>query len=101
VFHLDVAYVLEWLHTCFRCMLQVFQLFRTYVVMFSLNVAKIDLVLHILWWTPSAVAGPTSVRVGVEGVRAAGVGNRAGANRDGAGIGHEAARDTKQAWDTE
>jgi hypothetical protein len=68
--------------------------------MFPLNIAKVDLVLHILW-TPSAAAGPASVCVGVEGVRAAGAGNRAGANRDGAGVGHEAARDIKRAWDTE
>jgi hypothetical protein len=53
VFHLDViAYVLQWLHTCFswcfKRMLQVFQLFWTYVVRFQLDVAKVDLVFHIL-----------------------------------------------------
>jgi hypothetical protein len=37
--------------SCFRRMLQVFQLFRTYVAHVSLDVAKADLVLHMLQWT--------------------------------------------------
>jgi hypothetical protein len=43
--------------------------------MFSLNVVKVDLVLHMLQWDPSATvpvaaAGPVHIRVGVEGARA-------------------------------
>jgi hypothetical protein len=41
------------------------------------------------------------MRVGVEGARAVGVGNRANADRDEAGMGHGAARDTEQAQDME
>ena len=37
-------------------MLQVFQLFRAYVVVFHLNVVKVDLMLHILQWDPYTVA---------------------------------------------
>jgi hypothetical protein len=49
VFHLDGAYVLAThvFPSCFRRMLQVFQLFRAYVAI-PLDVAKVDLVLHIL-----------------------------------------------------
>ena len=52
VFHLDVAYVFQWLHACFpgvfRRMLQLFQLFWTYVEVFCLDVARVDMVLHML-----------------------------------------------------
>jgi hypothetical protein len=37
------------------------------------------------------------MRVGVEGTRAAGAGNRAGADRDRVGVGHGAARDPREA----
>jgi hypothetical protein len=53
VFYLNVAYVLQWLHTCFPGvfirMLQVFQLIQTYdASVLYLDVAKVDLVLHML-----------------------------------------------------
>jgi hypothetical protein len=54
IFHLDVlkvnigvAQVTIAIHVCFRCM---FYLIQMYVVMFHPNVAKVDLVLHILLW---------------------------------------------------
>jgi hypothetical protein len=63
--------------SCLRRMLQVFQLFRTYVANVSLRYCKVDLVLHIL--QPSvAAAGPACMRMGVEGAQAAGVGNCVG-----------------------
>jgi hypothetical protein len=60
VFHLDVAYVLQWLSG-------VLQVFQTYVAcvlaifgrmlqVFHLNVAKVDLMLHMLQRNPSAAA---------------------------------------------
>jgi hypothetical protein len=60
VFHLDVAHVLQCLHTCFPCVLDVcckrFKHFRRMLQMFPLDVAKNDLVLHMLQWTPSIAA---------------------------------------------
>ena len=60
VFHLDVAYVLQWLHTCFPRVSDVcckcFNCFERMLQMFPLDVAKINLVLHMLQWTPSAAA---------------------------------------------
>jgi hypothetical protein len=55
VFYLDVAYILQWLfpsvfrcfYKCFRRMLQVFQLFRTILQNFYLDVLKVDRVLHL------------------------------------------------------
>jgi hypothetical protein len=41
---------------CFRRMLQVFQLFRTYVASIYWDVVKVDLVLYILQWDPPTVA---------------------------------------------
>ena len=55
--------------------------------MFPLDVANVDLVLHMLWWDPSAAAGPACIRVGVEGARE---GYHASVDRD------EAARDTER-----
>jgi hypothetical protein len=57
-------------------------------------------VLHMLLWTPSAaalaaVAGPSCIRMGMEGARAAVTGKPCGADRDGA------VRDTERARDTE
>jgi len=102
VFHLNVAYVLQWLHTSFPRVSDVcckyFNYFRRVLQMFPLDVAKVDLVLHMLQWTPSAAAGPTYMCMGVERVQAAGMGNRASADQDVAlawarvGVGNGAAR---------
>jgi len=46
--------------------------------MFPLNVAKVDSV-HMLQWSATA-AGPAYMRVGVDGTRAVGRRNRAGAD---------------------
>jgi hypothetical protein len=67
--------------------------------MFSLNIVKVDTVLYMLQWTLFTVTAYYScwacMHVGVEETRAAGVKNRADADRDkhGAGTGHEAAQD--------
>jgi hypothetical protein len=74
-FHLDVAYVLQWLHMCFSRVSDVyckcFNCFGHMLQMFPLDVAKVDLVLHMLQTKvdPSA-AKPACMRVGVEGARA-------------------------------
>jgi len=58
VFHLDVAYVLQWLHKCFLVCSHVcckyFKYFGRMLQMFPLDVVKVDLVLHMLQLTPSA-----------------------------------------------
>jgi hypothetical protein len=51
---------------CFRHMLQVFQLFWTYVAMFHLNVAKVDQMLHMLNETHFAAAACCSYRGAAE-----------------------------------
>jgi hypothetical protein len=55
--------------------------------------------LHMLQWDP--FAGPACMHVGVEGAQAVGTRNCVGADRDGVGVGHTAARDTVRARDTE
>jgi hypothetical protein len=99
VFHLNVAYVLQWLHTCFPHVLDIcckcFNYFGRMLQMFPLNVVKVDMVEHMLQ-CPDTTAGPTYMRVGVNGARAVGMRNRARTNRDGAGMGHEAARGTER-----
>jgi hypothetical protein len=75
-FRLDVTYVLQWLHTCFPRVLDVyckcFNCFECMLQMLPIDVAKVDLLLHILQWTPSAAAArPACIHVGVEGARAA------------------------------
>jgi hypothetical protein len=99
VFHLDVAYVLQCLHTCFPRVLDVcckcFNCFGRMLQMFPLNVAKVDMVEHTLQW-PDATVGPACMRMGVNGARVIGARNRVRTNRDGAGMGHEAAWDTKR-----
>ena len=43
MFHLDVTYVLQWLHTCFSSFSGVLQVFQTYVIsVFHLDVATLD-----------------------------------------------------------
>jgi hypothetical protein len=69
MFHLDVAYVLQWLHTyffsCFWRMLQVFQLFRTYVANVSSRCCKSRSgVSHV---TMGPICSSCWARVGVEG----------------------------------
>jgi hypothetical protein len=59
---LDVAYVLQWLHTCFKCfhvfckcfkyMFASVLVFGRMLQVFHLNVAKVNLVLHMLQWNP-------------------------------------------------
>jgi hypothetical protein len=102
VFHLDVAYVLQWLHTCFPCvsdvcckcfncfrgMLQVFQLFQTYVANVSSRCRKSESsVADVADCSGPHLQQPQNMRVGVEEARVAGMGNRAGAYRDGSGRG--------------
>jgi hypothetical protein len=52
VFHLDVAYVLQWLRTCFSGVSDVcckcFNCFVYMLQLFHLDVTKVDLVLHML-----------------------------------------------------
>jgi hypothetical protein len=107
VFHANVAYVLQWLHTCFPHVSDIcckcFNCFGHMLQMFPLDVEKVDLVLHMLQWAPFVVT--VCMRVGVEGARAANAGNHMGADQDksgrgtwsgvghGAGMGHGAARD--------
>jgi hypothetical protein len=88
VFHLDVTYVLQWLHVCFPGVsdvcCQCFNCFGHMLQVFHLDVAKVDLVLHMLQLDPSGAATCCScwARVhacGCGGVRAAGMGNSAGA----------------------
>jgi hypothetical protein len=59
-FHLDVAYVFQWLHTCFSSVSDVCckcsNCFRPMLHVFHLNVAIVDLVLHMLQWDPSVIA---------------------------------------------
>jgi hypothetical protein len=106
-FHPNVAYVFTYmmLHmfcngytrvsdVCCKC----FNCFRRILQIFSLDVAKVELMLHILQWT---LFGLAYMRVGVEGARAAARETCVGADRDRVGIGHGAARDTDQARDTE
>jgi hypothetical protein len=94
VFHLDVAYVLQSLYMCFPRVSDVcckcFNCFGRILQMFPLDVAKVNIVLLILQWTPSAVR-PACMCVGVEGARAVSAGNRADADRNGASEGHTAA----------
>jgi hypothetical protein len=101
VFHLDAAYVLQWLHTCFPRVLDVyfkcFNSFEHMLQMFPLDVTKIDLALHMLQWVLSAAVACCSWWAclharGCGGVQAAGAGNRAIADQDGAVAGHGAAR---------
>jgi hypothetical protein len=82
----ELLQCLQWLHTWFSsffcCFASVsdayckcFNCFEHMLQMFSLNVVKVDLVLHMLQWDPSATvpaaaAGPVHIRVGVEGARA-------------------------------
>ena len=95
----SVAYVLQWLHMLFPRVSDVcckyFNYFRRVLQMFPLDVAKVDLVLHMLQWTPSAAAGPTYMCMGVERVQAAGMGNRASTDQD------RAAQDMVWVRDTE
>jgi hypothetical protein len=91
VFHLDIAYVLQWLYTCFADVSDVcckcLNYFGCMLQLFHLDVEKIDLVLHggtHMQQSPVAVVGPTCMCVGVEGARAVGTGNGAGVDRDGA-----------------
>jgi hypothetical protein len=61
VFYLDVAYILQWLHTCFQVFLGVCKcVFQTYVISVS---AVSDIcykcfiwMLHMLQWNPPAAA---------------------------------------------
>jgi hypothetical protein len=69
MFHIDVAYILQWLHTyffsCFWRMLQVFQLFRTYVANVSSRCCKSRSgVSHV---TMGPICSSCWARVGVEG----------------------------------
>jgi hypothetical protein len=60
--NLDVAYVLQWLHTCFKCfhvfckcfkcMFASILVFGRMLQVFHLDVTKINLVLHMLQWNP-------------------------------------------------
>jgi hypothetical protein len=110
VFHLDVAYVLQWLQTCFfwcfRRILQVFQFFQKYAASVLSRVAKVDLsVAHVaethLQQPPDVAAGPACMRVGVERVPRCRHGTRSTRGLR-AGARHEAARPcgphVKQAW---
>jgi hypothetical protein len=58
VFHLDAAYDLQWLLACFPRVLGVyfkcFNCFERMLQMFPLDVAKVDLALHMLQWDLSA-----------------------------------------------
>ena len=60
VFYLNVAYVLQWLHTCFLGVSDIyckcFNYFWTMLQLFYLDVAKVDLVLHMLQWDPPTAA---------------------------------------------
>jgi hypothetical protein len=67
--------------SCFRHMLQVFQLFRTYIANVSSRFAK--------------VVQPACMCMGVEGAQAIGAGNRVSTYRN------RAMWDTEPAWDTE
>ena len=104
LFHLDVAYVLQWLHTCFprvSDVLQVFQLFWTYVVnIFSRCYKSRSSVAHVTvdaicssHW-PTTTTGPVCMRVGVERVRTASVGNHTGADWDGSRRGTQSGHET-------
>jgi hypothetical protein len=58
-------------------------------------------VLHMLLWTPSAAApaavdGPSCIRMGMEGARAAVTEKPCGADQDGAVRNTERARDTER-----
>jgi hypothetical protein len=75
VFHLDIAYILQWLYTCFSCVSNVcckcFGCFGRLLQVFHLDVAKLDLVLHMLQWDPPAVVHARGMWRGmVAGVRA-------------------------------
>jgi hypothetical protein len=103
-------------HVVFKFFSGVSQVFQTYIAsvsivfgrmlqMFSLDVAKVDLALHMLQWDPSqqppvAAAGPACTHVGVEEAR---VGYHAGTDKTersgtqsgvrlGPSVGHEVAR---------
>jgi hypothetical protein len=56
VFHLDVAYILQWLHMCFSDVSDIcykcFSYFRRMLQVFYLNVAKVDRVLYMCQWDP-------------------------------------------------
>jgi hypothetical protein len=70
--------------------------------MFPLDVVKVDLMLHMLYWTPStATVGPTCMCMGVEEARAIDAGNRASTDRDEAVRDTERVQDTKRKLDTE
>jgi hypothetical protein len=81
---------------CFNCLRRMMQ-------MFLLDVAKVDLVLHMLQWDLSAAAACYSFLArqhghGCGGVRA---GNRASADQHEVGAGYGAVRDIMWAQDTE
>jgi len=89
--------------------------FQTYVASVStvldvcckccpLHIAKVDLVLHMLQWTPFAAAACCSCWArlherGCGGARASGVGNCAGVDQDEASVEHGAVRDMERARD--
>jgi hypothetical protein len=81
----DVAYVLQWLHTCFprvsdlycKC----FQLFWTYVANVSSRYYKIRSGVAHVAVGPINSSLPAGMCVDVEGARAVGAGNRAGVDR--------------------
>jgi hypothetical protein len=87
VFYLDMAYILQWLHTCFSGVSDVcckcFSCFGRILQVFHLNVAKVDRVLHVLQWDPSAAAaGAPCMRVG-SGRMERGAATGAGSGADG------------------
>jgi hypothetical protein len=122
MFHTYAISVFIWVllmfHTlCSKCFIRMLHMFSTYVFprvldvcckcfncfesmlqMFPLDVAKVDLVLHMLQLQqqPAFAAGPACIARGCGGARAAGTGNRAGVDRDRVGTGHGVARDTKR-----
>ena len=62
--------------------------------MFSLDVAKVDMILHLLQLLGLSTRGYGGGAIDRRG-------KRADADRDGAGVGHKVARDTERTWDTD
>jgi hypothetical protein len=58
-FYLDIAYVLQWLQMCFPSVSNVVNILTVLDIcckVFHLDIAKLDLVLHMLRWDPLAIA---------------------------------------------
>jgi hypothetical protein len=79
---------LQWLSSVFRCFASVSDVcckcFRCMLQMFYLDIAKVDLVLHMLQWDSPTVAAPTAIGASPSERRWSHAGEAEGLRSDGA-----------------